>query len=352
MADTGEVQQMFRDFAATTAARAPLYARLSTAIADDPDVAGLLLAAPPSQGIPVLLFAAVHDLVLRGHAPELAAHYPNLAAHPAEGDPWPAFRALCRREDGLLRTLLASRHTQTNEIGRCALFLPAFGLVAAETAAPIAQVDVGTSAGLTLLWHRYGYRYEPGGDVGPDSSVVLPCSVRGDVPLPAALPPHAAGVGLDLQPIDVTDDDAVRWLEACCWPDQADRFHRLEAAVRMARTAPPDVRAGDAVADVAALVREAATRGHPVVTTSWALSYLSEEGRGAFVAALDGVGRDLDLSWVSLESPQQATGLPIPTDAATDHLTVLGLVTWRGGTRTAHRLGTAHPHGYWLHWGA
>lgn len=342
---------MFRDFAATTAARAPLYARLSTAIADDPEVAGLLLAAPPSQGIPVLLFAAVHDLVLRGQAPELAAHYPNLTDRPVAGDPWPAFRALCHDAESTLRDLLATRHTQTNEIGRCALFLPAFGLVAEDTGAPIAQVDVGTSAGLTLLWHRYRYRYEPGGDVGPASPVVLPCSVRGDVPLPAALPPHADGLGLDLQPIDVTDDDAVRWLEACCWPDQADRFHRLEAAVRLARESPPDVRRGDAVADVGALVREASARGQPVVTTSWALSYLSEDGRRAFVAALDAVGSQIDLSWVSLESPQQATGLPIPSDPATDHLTVLGLVTWRAGTRTVRRLGTTHPHGYWLHWG-
>ena len=350
--ETAELQQMFREFAVTTAPRAPLYARLSAAIADDPEVAGLLAAAPPSQGIPVLLFAAVHDLVLRGHAPDLAAHYPNLTDTPAADDPWPAFRDLCHREGPTIRGLLATRHTQTNEIGRCALFLPAFGLVAAQTGHPITQVDVGTSAGLTLLWHRYGYEYEPGGAVGGPSPVVLPCSVRGAVPLPTAMPRHAPGIGLDLQPIDVTDADAVRWLEACCWPDQADRFHRLEAAVELARAAPPEIRQGDAVATVSAAVREAAAHGHPVVTTSWALSYLPEDGQRAFVAELDRVATEVDLSWVSVESPAQTPGLPIPSTAATEHLSVLALTTWRGGERRVHRLGTAHPHGHWLHWEA
>ena len=34
---------------------------------------------------------------------------------------------------------------------------------------------------------------------------------------------------------DITDDDEARWLEACVWPDQTDRFERLKATIEMAR---------------------------------------------------------------------------------------------------------------------
>ena len=73
----------------------------------------------------------------------------------------PAFRAFAAAHADELAELLVTRSTQTNEIGRCALLLPAFGIVAAEVG-PLAHLDVGTSAGLNLLLDRYHYGYEPG----------------------------------------------------------------------------------------------------------------------------------------------------------------------------------------------
>ena len=69
-------------------------------------------------------------------------------------------------------TCSRTRSTQTNEVGRCATFLPVLGLVAGEVG-PLALVDVGSSGGLTLLLDRYECRYEPGGAVGGPSPVVL-----------------------------------------------------------------------------------------------------------------------------------------------------------------------------------
>jgi hypothetical protein len=349
--------------------RAPLYARLAAGIAEDPDLAGLMLAAPPEQHNPTLLLCAVHDLVLRGDAPGLAAFYPNLTATPATGDPFQAFRAAALAHAGELREMLAVRRTQTNEIGRCAVLLPALALIAAEAgplgtaAGPLAHVDVGASAGLNLLLDRYHYRYtpDPGAhrpyqsttiEVGPPSTVLLTCGRRGAVPVPGAVPTIAASVGLDSRPIDVTDDSAVRWLEACVWPDQADRFDRLRAAIAIARDAPPTIRVGDAVDDVAATLDLVAGAGHAVLTTTWVLNYLSEDRQRAFVAELDAWGAGRDLSWISAESPAQTPGLPIPTTAEPEQLSVVALVTWRAGRRTVTRLGVSHPHGYWLHWAA
>jgi len=310
-----------------------------------------MLDAPPEQHNPALLLNAVHDIVLRGDAPRLAAFYPNLTASPDPGDPFPAFRATALARADEIRGMLAVRRTQTNEIGRCATLLPVLGVLAGECGA-LAHLDVGTSAGLNMLLARYHYRYEPGGEVGVESSVTLSCGVRGDVPIPAAIPQVAASLGLDSQPIDVTDDDAVRWLEACVWPDQADRFERLRAAIAIARVTPPTIRHGDAVGDVAATLDAIAGAGHPVVTTTWVLNYLTTEQQREFVVALDAWGHERDLSWLAAESPAQTPGLALPTTAGPEHMTAVVLSTWRNGQRTVTRLATAHPHGYWLHWGA
>jgi hypothetical protein len=344
--------ERFRSFADTsTATRAPLYSTLSAAAADDPDLIRLLHAAPEPQQIPVLLFAAVHHLLLQGLGPELAAHYPNLSTTPQPGDPAAAFRSFALDHVAQLTDLIATRHTQTNEVGRCAQLLPAMGLLADECGA-LAHVDVGTSAGLNLLLPRYSYEYEPGGAVGDPSTVHIHCLVRGDgaVPVPSAMPAIARSIGVDLMPIDVLDDDEVRWLEACVWPDQADRFARLVAAIELARANPPDVRRGDAVRDLPALVHEASEAGHPVVTNSWVLNYLPQDARAEYVAMLDQLGEERDLSWIIAEAPAQTAGLPVPTTDPAEEITVVSMVRWRHGERSVDRLATTHPHGYWLRW--
>jgi hypothetical protein len=169
------------------------------------------------------------------------------------------------------------------------------------------------------------------------------------VDIPAALPTVAPSIGVDRSPIDVTDDDEARWLEACVWPDQRDRFARLRAAIELARTVGVDVRRGDAVAEVPDLVREAGAAGHPIVTTTWMLSYLSESARTDFLAALDGLGEELDFSWVYAENPALIGGLPVPGRPGVGDLTALVLVRWRAGRRDVTHLADCHPHGYWMH---
>jgi len=359
--DTVEAcRQKFRNFARHSARTAPLYAELADGIAADDELAALLLHAPPEQRQPVLLFACVHWLVLAEPDSALARYYPNLhaASHlsPPAGPAIDALREWTRSHRDELTALLATRRTQTNEVGRAALLLPALALAEAE-AGPLAHVDVGASAGLNLLLPHYRYRYEPGGDVGGDSRVVVRCSTRGTPPpLPSRPPTVAAALGLDAAPVDVADPDQARWLEACVWPDQVERFERLAAAIEVANDVGVDVRQGDAVGDVAAVVAAAVDAAggaaHPVVTTSWMLNYLSSDRRQAFVAALDDVGAERDLSWVYAENPALCPELPgVPAwRNGPDEPTSLVLVRWRRGRRDTAYLADAHPHGTWLRW--
>lgn len=340
----------FAAFAATASDQAPLYRRLSAGISQRRDLAGLLTHADPEQRLPVLLLAAVHFLVLGQPDSELARFYPNLTAQPDRGDPLPAFAAFCCAHHDELVSLLRTRSTQTNEVGRCALLLPPLVLVAAEVG-PLGLLDVGTSAGLNLALDRYSYRYEPGGVVGGDSPVVLTCGTRGAFPCPATMPPIGSRLGLDRDPVDLDDETEVRWLEACVWPDQDVRLRRLRAAIDVTRRHPPAVRTGDAVDDLTAGIDVVGRHHHPVVTNTWVLNYLTSQQRTAYVAVLDSVGRERDLSWIFAESPRQVgPEIPVPDDPDLAHATVLSLVRWRSGERRVEHLGVAHHHGAWLHW--
>ncbi|MEO7131017.1 MAG: DUF2332 family protein, partial [Dermatophilaceae bacterium] len=65
-----DARASFANFAAEYTAL-PLYRAICAGAAGDDDVAGLILSAPSGQARPVLLLAALHDLVLK--QPELPA---------------------------------------------------------------------------------------------------------------------------------------------------------------------------------------------------------------------------------------------------------------------------------------
>ncbi|MEO1059544.1 MAG: DUF2332 domain-containing protein, partial [Actinomycetota bacterium] len=317
-----EIARRFGEFSNTTSRRAPLYAAISTYLANTPELTDPLLAAPDTQRQPVLLLAAIHHLLIEDSSEPLATWYPNLHgdARPA-GDPalGPTLAEFITRRTTDITEVTAQRTTQTNEIGRCAFLVPALAIVAAEVTMPLVHLDVGASGGLNLLLDRLAYRYAPTASddpqsiphtaLGDASTVELRCDVTGAMPMPDALPDIAARCGIDRSPIDVTDSTEARWLEACVWPDQHDRFERLVAAIEIARDHPPELLAGDAMTSTVPALERMTTRGHPVVTNTWVLNYFEPAARQAYAAELDRFGAAHDLSWLYAESPAQTPDL-------------------------------------------
>ena len=83
------------------------------------------------------------------------------------------------------------------------------------------------------------------------------------------------------------------------------------------------------------------------------LNYLGAERQRAFLAALDRLATERDLSLVYAEQPELVPGLAVPPrpDGRPDGAaTALVRVDWRNGARTARRLADQHPHGTWLEW--
>lgn len=354
-----ELARRFRESARTSDRRAPLNAALARIIANDPSIATLLGHAPLEQQLPVLLLAAIHFELLGTPDHELARWYPNLTQTPRDPSD-PGLAAVLghfveSHTPALLQTL-ATRHVQTNEVGRTALIVAGLGDPSDELAGrPLAHLDVGASAGLNLLLDRVTVCYRSGEDeavvsaesAAPGLEVVA--DVRGELPRCTTLPAIAARRGIDLHPVDLEHEASRRWLEACVWPDQSDRFARLVDAIELARSDPPDIVIGDAVDDLAEHAAELAEVGVPLVTTTWVLNYLPVEQQRAFVAELDRFGAHHDLVWVFAESPSMTAGLPHQRGQESEARTSVSRVTWFEGDRRVEHVAIAHPHGYWLH---
>jgi hypothetical protein len=344
--------ERWRRFAVACRGRSPLYARLSLAIADDPSVGRLLDLAPTRPlGHPTLLFAAVHDLLLAGVAdPDLAPHYPSLGGGPApDRDPWPAFRAFCATHRDQLEERIRTRRTQTNEVGRATPLLLALIAVQTEVDRPLAWIDLGTSAGLTLRLDRYHHDLGGGRRLGDAASPVrLCCRVAGPVPA-SVLPRIAWRHGLDAAPVDVADPVARRWLEACVWPEQTDRLARLRAALGVAVAAPVPIVPGDAVVDLPRLAAAAPADAHLVISHTWVLAYLSADARAALDGALDDLGAHRDLDRIGMEA---AGVLPGTTHAEPSAPSLLGRSRWRSGRRADRILAEVDDHGRWVRWRA
>ncbi len=379
--EVADVQRMFVDFARSYP-ELRLYRAICEAASTDDEVAGLLTAARPGQGRPVLFLAALHELVLRRPEVPAARWYPSVTGRsvPA-GDPWPDVRETCLDHADELRATIAARATQTNEVNRVVQLAPLLAQAAADVPdAPVALIEVGASAGLLLGLDRYRIELTPVGGGSPvvfgdpDSQVLCAGEQRSGLSLDELhLPTIVERVGLDLDPVGLVDADEVRWLEACLWPDALGRLERFRAAVALLRDDPPSLVAGDmvdaleAVAHSARAVAQALATGaaaagggapvHLVVFSSWALTYVARERRPLVAEALAALAADgRPVSWITAEPPGCVPGIPRPDGDPDDphettSSTVLGARRWRSGTEIPPaRWGTCHPHGATLDW--
>jgi hypothetical protein len=313
-----ETARLYREFATREArGRSPLYEQFALGVADDGDLARLLDGVPPPKRQPNLLFAAVRFLG-------------------GMGTDYGSFRSFVLEKQDEVVDLLLHRRTQTNEVGRCATLLP----VLARLEGPLALIEVGASAGLCLLPDRYAYRYGDRSVGDPHSPVLLRCQARGQVPVPPRLPDIAWRKGIDIAPVDVTDNEAVRWLEACVWHDQADRIARLLAAVEVARRDPPVVEKGDALEYIADVVSQAPIGATVVVFHSAFMAYLEQGARREFEDRVAGLG----VTWISNEGAGIVPSLQGETVIEADER---GAFVVAEGTTV---LALGDPHGAWLDW--
>lgn len=317
------IAEQYADFAAH-AGDSPCFADWATRVTQDAEVQAWIARLPAVKQQPNLVFAAA-----RWHGVRAPGPYEHL-------------REALLDDDGAIVATIMTRATQTNEVGRLATLAPAFAHLAAQADRPLALLEAGTSAGLTLYPDRYTMRYllDDGstaawtpGTAGP----ALGCRVKGGFTVPTAPVDVAWRGGLDLAPLDVHDADAMSWLETLVWPEHDDRRARLRAAIDIARAEHADIRRGDILTDLPALIAEAAEHGQVVVFHSAVAAYLTPEDRERFDDIMRGLVRDGACHWVSNEGAGvlpgiTATGPEVPAGHATFVLGIDGQeVAWTHG---------------------
>ncbi|GAA1348931.1 DUF2332 family protein [Falsarthrobacter nasiphocae] len=346
--DFRSVANSYRRFASRETAQTPVYREWSEAVASDSRARELISSLPEPKRQPNLVFAAA-----RLHSGE--ADDGGWRLDSATGD---EFTAYLNEHWLAIAETARTRATQTNEPGRCAVHLTEL----ASVTGPVALIEVGHSAGLTLIPDLYDVEYAEtaGPDVGradsrqpgshqPDaarpgislpvttqsppirlltsvegqSPVTLTCRLDG-IPAPERMPEIAWRGGVDLNPLTLDPAspegaEALRWMKALVWPGHEERAARLADAARIvtgAQSAGPWVSLrGDLSERLPELIERAradSPGAHVVVIHTAVVAYLPEPAR--FEALMTRLQAESDaagqqLTWLSCEGPGVLPGI-------------------------------------------
>ncbi len=324
-------------------ANAPLYERLAAGIGDDEELRALAMTARAGQPPANMILGAVHFLLLRGAQHPLRDFYPNLGGtRTIDEDPVPLFRDFVLTHRETIAPIIATRITNTNEVGRSAILHAGFRALAARAGAPLHLVEIGPSAGLNMIWDRYGVRYRRGDESfvtdAPGAELTIDVDLRGEKVPPLGPPPTVASrVGLEKNPVNLEDPDQRDWLKALVWPDHRARFARLEKALPIYAHHKPEIRGGDALALLpdalaAAPPNETLCVYHTIVTYQF-----SHEMREALDNLLIAAGVRRPVWRLQLEFGGEGR---YP----------LRLVRFHDGATAEEKLALCDPHGAWIEW--
>jgi hypothetical protein len=350
-----------------------LTAATFTAIAEDDELLDLAAALPPDRLPPLLLSAAIRCHLDRHGPEELVAYFPRPGgAQPPRDEGFrPALRAFAGSEAAALDRLCREHRYQMNEVARCLDVVAGLGAVVAGDPRPLALVDLGTGAGLGLHLDRYRYSYlRPDGtelSAGDERSPVrLSCVVRGRgwPPVPSGFPAVAQRLGVDAEPLDLTDAGTARWLAACV-PPEVGAVTRFAAAVEVALAHPAPTLRGDLVEVLPAVVAGVPADALLCLVDTYVHVFLPPDRLAAFQEVVERIGRTRDLEWISVDpliplgpaATGTVQGLDVPPTWLRDNsdggvFGVIGRVSVRDGMRRGTVLGRAHPSAVWLEWAA
>ncbi len=349
VADRKSLQRAFREWHENGSSDS-IYTHLSGIIAQDAQLLDLYEDLPAEKLRPVLLFAAVHFLILQGAQHKLARIYEAPTAKTSVQEAPVQFKDFCDEFHDEIVQVMRKRNIQTNEVNRCIGLVPALMVVTRKVSRPLGLIEMGSSAGLGLLFDRFRYDY------GGDSVVGLPGSnVRCHTTLRGPAPPYQSSIsevdyriGIDIDPPDINDEDDVLWLRACIWVGDIGRDQRLTAAVELARREWPEVVRGDVLTTLKAEVAKVPYDLELVLYNCWMMAWMSPELRGELTLLIEDIGRTRPLWWISYEWPSMVAAFADEPDRPDASLLGIQHITAHGSE--AQVLARIGQHGNWLEW--
>jgi len=126
-------------------------------------------------------------------------------------------------------------------------------------------------------------------------------SVREIDVLADGMPDVTRNIGIASSPVDLNDNDAMAWLKALIWPEFGEHRTLFDAALQLARSSPPDIRVGDALTQVPAIIDELPD-GRPVnIFHNQVSDQFSKEVAAGVDKILAQVSRDRAVNRIAIE---------------------------------------------------
>lgn len=297
--DKSELSGLLREFALDERVSSPLYRHLASNVAKDDDLLDITLHARSEQPVPNILFSAVQYLLFQGKKHPLRDYFPSLASSPKRSDQsFPFFREFCLENRDELISLLQTKIVQTNEVRRCSYLYPAFCYIYEKTKKPLSLIELGTSAGMLLLWDCYRYDYglkQKYGDQTSDVQIKAEIRGGGRPPLLLKSPPVSSRVGLDLHVNNLTIESDTLWLKALIWPEHKERFILFEKAVQSVREHPLHLIEGDGITLIPKLAEDTPEDTTLCIFHTHVANQLPEEAKLMLVDHINKIGKNRDV---------------------------------------------------------
>ena len=306
-------------------------------LASAPRTATLIQSWPGDRAAAALgmrFNAAIHALARRGRHHALSSLYRH-QHHDFDG----ALAAAMAAEDEFIATWM--RHPpQTNEVCRAGAIMAALAVAQDTFGLPFELLELGSSAGLNLNLAHYGYHLGGVATGAPDSPVRIDPEWHGPPP-PASGVQVLAARGVDLSPLDTSDEATRERLLSFVFADQPSRAERLRAALTIARRHPPRVDRANALTWLTERLNEPQPSGRcRAVFHSMLLQYLTADERLAVERTVVAAGERADI-----DRPLVRIGFEW-TEAREE--VQLRLTCWPSGE--SRLLAICHPYGAWIDW--
>ncbi len=297
-----QLKQRFKQFAKNECENSSrLYEYLSLKIAEDEEIHDLCTFALDCQPIPNLLLGSIHYLLLNGNHHPLKEFYPSLVETPNKlEDSYPYFQDFCKKFRNEIIQLIQTKIVQTNEVRRCAYLYPCFSYIYQKVNKPISLIEIGTSAGLQLLWDQYKYSYSTSETIYGNikSDVLINSEVKGkgliNLPLLDKVPPVVDRYGIDLHVNDLSNEEDYLWLKALIWPEHFERRELFEKVVISMKENEINLIEADGIKILSEVVKQLSNDSILCIFHTHVANQIPVEGKQSLLKTIEGIGENRD----------------------------------------------------------
>ncbi|RLL48337.1 DUF2332 domain-containing protein [Oceanobacillus piezotolerans] len=315
-----------------------LYEHLSIKIASDNHLLAICSKARKGQPVPNLLFAAIHYLLLKGKEHSLREYYPSIVPHAKSyKESFQFFKDFCLTYQIEVESILKTKLVQTNEVRRCAYLYPVFCTIYEMAKKPLALIEIGTSAGLQLLWDKYSYSYGTNIIYGnKNSKLHLSTEVKGaNTPILHLMPPPiSTRIGLDINTVDLNDEEEELWLKALIWTEHTDRMLMFEEAANYMKKASVRLVDGDGISLLPKCVNSIPKESVICIFHTHVANQIPLEKKKVLLQTVEAIGKERDVFHIYNNIQDK----------------YLHLDYYLNGIESCHMIAETDGHGRWFQW--